>query len=162
MTPFYNCLQQGLNTTIISCSFAIKKQSMSDNFFFRGSHLGNNPVPRTRAKIKDAKEAVVSSERLRGEARRKLEINGGTREQQKWQKWDRMRPPVWKETSVHGTCAVHRVPAFYCFLLFPIVSRCTSAVFVILCDSTVPSLSISIDRQPLWLRGTNTLFYHCF
>ena len=36
--------------------------------------------------------------------------------------------PVWKETSVHGTCAVHRVLGFYCFLLFPIVSRCTSAV----------------------------------
>ena len=36
--------------------------------------------------------------------------------------------PVWKETSVHATCAVHRVPGFYCFLLFPIVSRCTSAV----------------------------------
>ena len=36
--------------------------------------------------------------------------------------------PVWKETSVHATCAVHRVPGFYCFPLFPIVSRCTSAV----------------------------------
>ena len=29
---------------------------------------------------------------------------------------------------MHGTCAVHRRPGFYCFLLFPIVSRCTSAV----------------------------------
>ena len=34
--------------------------------------------------------------------------------------------PVWEETSVQ--CAVHRDPGFYCFLLFPIVSRCTSAV----------------------------------
>ena len=40
--------------------------------------------------------------------------------------------------------------------------RNDGSIFVILCDSTVSSLSISIDRQPLWLRGTNTLFYHCF
>ena len=35
-----------------------------------------------------------------------------------YQEFSQLQGPVWKETSVHGTCAIHRGPVFYCFLLF--------------------------------------------
>ena len=59
--------------------------------------------------------------------------------------------PVWSEMSVHGTCAVHRVPGFHCFLLFPNVYKCTSAVLRNLTFHT--GLSIFVQQECTIFQG---------